>query len=391
LRIRAIRIVRPTSHSRGRWVAPARWLGRKSTLAVVLGLIALACGGKTAQTAQTANSGAPTAEFRVVRHQTWSVRQPEVDQLSILGGDQIAFPFASGADGVPDEAEVLDTRTGTTRVVARTSWPQGVIGWSTGTGDYFVWLDMSRVPDDSNGSAAWKLHDTNVTTGRDLLLAQSALPQAVFPLARAADGRVVWVQQSEQSTSLFFADLATARAKRLVLNVIADGVDVVNNHTVVLANGGPGRSNIELIDTSSLRSTRLTRNGLGTQPRANDGWISWAEFGRGSSGDPQSVWLDDFVGRGRPVEVAKGENRGNAVPGPGWAAWYPQADAVQLGQPGRSAVTLGHSIAVTTRISAAGNSLVFGSFPTGPSRGPDLGSTILNLVTVARSQGIPKQ
>jgi len=40
-------------------------------------------------------------------------------------------------------------------------------------------------------------------------------------------------------------------------------------------------------------------------------------------------------------------------------------------------VILGKSIAVATRISVAGNSLAFDSFPTGPSGTPDLSSTML--------------
>lgn len=344
----------------------------------VMCILLAACGSASRPVTARADHGVsatPTghvATLAVTSRKNWFIPEPGV--LLVTGFGQWITYGAGTTRDVADHIELLDTKTGLRRVIARTQYIGGQIGWLTASGDYVVWLDASRVPDDTNPNVSWVVYEEDVRYGTQRVLARSTSPQEVVPLPSARDGKVGWLEQDGGEGVLKFGDLATGQMRIVGRPSAADGVDVPNGHSIVYANHSEGHSDIVLLDVNTQRQSRLTTTGKATEPQGNEQWITWNQ--------PDGTWFMRTDPRNSAVNVSGGQDLGNAVAGPGWAAWWAGSD-VEVGDQSGHRLVVDHNLAVEARMSSDGSNLIYGTETAEEAQtGQDVGTNLV-LLTIS--------
>jgi hypothetical protein len=130
-----------------------------------------------------------------------AVPHSEIGPLA-LNGHTVVFPFTESGGPDSDSVKLFDADTHIERVVAHTAYPQGLINWAAGSGDWVAWVDQSRRQSDSEPDVLWRVHALDTRTGRQLLLASNEKrPDPFVPQVHGTGDWFYWTQAEPNRTA----------------------------------------------------------------------------------------------------------------------------------------------------------------------------------------------
>ncbi len=112
-----------------------------------------------------------------------------------LDADRVVFPLADEGGADWRSVGVLDVGAHTQQVVAHSEFPQGLVNWVAGTGDWVAWVDQSRRQSDSDPNVLWRVRAKNLATGEERLLAGNGTTGDPFvPRVHGDAGFFYWTE-----------------------------------------------------------------------------------------------------------------------------------------------------------------------------------------------------
>ncbi|GAA1947744.1 hypothetical protein GCM10009798_03580 [Nocardioides panacihumi] len=110
-----------------------------------------------------------------------------------VGRDIVVLPTQEPGAPSWNTVTVVDPAAGTSRAVAHSAWPRGLINWVATTGDWVVYTDQSHRQGDGSYEALWRIEAIDLVTGSHRTLASSGRKEsALIPVVQAQDGLVLW-------------------------------------------------------------------------------------------------------------------------------------------------------------------------------------------------------
>ena len=130
-----------------------------------------------------------------------AVPHSDIGPLALTGHTAV-FPLTEGGGPDWDSVGVFDADADTERVVAHTDYPQGLINWAAGSGDWVAWVDQSRRQSDFDPNVLWRVHALNTGTGQQMLLASNGnRPDPFVPQVHATGDWFYWTQAEPDRTA----------------------------------------------------------------------------------------------------------------------------------------------------------------------------------------------
>ena len=74
-----------------------------------------------------------------------------------VGGDIVVLPTQEPGAPSWNTVTVVDPAAGTSRAVAHSAWPRGLINWVATVGDWVVYTDQSHTQGDGSYEALWRI------------------------------------------------------------------------------------------------------------------------------------------------------------------------------------------------------------------------------------------
>ncbi len=253
---------------------------------------------------------------------------------------------AAGPDEDPNEILVHDLDSKQTRVVARTRFPRGTIPRVRGSGESLVFLDMSRVPTDSDAGSDWHMYEVSISTGkqRRLLSSTGKADREDPPIPSIAWPWVVWFRPAGDAYTLQSLDLREAR-ERTVARSPAGGQLSLDNETLTAYydddNGANGRDVFAVPVDGSAPPRRVTTSGKADFPLARNGAVAWQEPPGGrSEALLYKAASTDTVHRVSTPSSTWPEAGRNPFPGRGFVVWLMGSQLLVRAASGQSPPTV---------------------------------------------------
>ncbi|WGL52422.1 hypothetical protein P5P86_01015 [Nocardioides sp. BP30] len=90
--------------------------------------------------------------------------------------------------------------------VAKSAWPNGFVNWVGVSGPWVLYVDQSRLQDDSHMNVLWKIKAVNVVTGdRRTVASNGAKPDPWVPYLGSTEQGITWTQASKSRRADLYA------------------------------------------------------------------------------------------------------------------------------------------------------------------------------------------
>jgi hypothetical protein len=290
----------------------------------------------------------------------------------------------------PNQVTVIDLTTKRVKVVARSYYPQGQSDIAAGVGNYIAWTDQPTMQTDDGQTVSWKLHLTDIRTGRDQVIAASHGAERIVPVPAASDGHVVWTQlmKNQRAGEIHSYDITTGRNRTLVSGIGPSSTTVSGGYVVYDTATRQGADIFE-VSTDGGKPRRLTTSGKTALPRAQANRVVWQEP---NQGDPTSLWTEPLGGHGRPVRAVSQTTAGNAVAGSRFIAYWSSPDSGEHltvtflradGTPGATQQVSDLETAVPPRIASDATRIAWGEYLSGGAETKPDGPQIIRIQLAA--------
>lgn len=204
-----------------------------------------------------------------------------------LDGTTVIYAFADPGSTDWTHVGVADTQTGTERVVADSAWPDGLINWVAGAGDWIAWVDQSARQSDAQPFVLWAVHAQNMATGEEVILATNGdLPDPFVPVVHGQDGYAFWTEAEPDRTAREMIWKPGWDKPRTLLQhaemtpgseTATDGMLVFLSHPATAHRGRTVGGDCWAVPLDGSGSPRpLTHTALAMGCAASDGWLAWS-------------------------------------------------------------------------------------------------------------------
>jgi hypothetical protein len=205
-----------------------------------------------------------------------------------LTGDRVVYPFSESDGADWSKVGVLDVATKAQEVVARSEWPNGLINWVAGTGDWIAWVDQSQRQSYAAPRVMWRIWAKNLATGELRQLSSNGeTPDPFVPQVHGQEGYLFWTQAEADRTAREFAWEVGSRNARSILRHVemTPGSETATDGQLVYLSRAAGKHRGHTVGgdcwTVPLDGHEsphpVTRTALAMGCAATDGWLVWSE------------------------------------------------------------------------------------------------------------------
>jgi hypothetical protein len=336
-------------------LAGARYLA----FAAVVGLTTSCGGGASASGRRPSPPVTSQATVRPLDERLVTVARPAVSHLSVGGG---VFAFTEGPahtqTSTPDELEVrsLD-RPAQALLRAKSSFPGGQLDWVEAWGDWVVWTDMSRTPDDINPDSQWRMFAENWHSHKRLLLNSSGNRASGFvPFPRLSQTGVAWYEPSGNGARVTFLRWSNLRRRSIQAPFMpASTVDPTSDGELTTTRNDASGATVVATTLDSHRWHSVARTTHAALSRATGSRVVWQEP---ATGQPMSIWTC-VLPQCTSTPALLGMSEGNAVGGENFVAWLDTNGGVSYSVGGSAAQSAGPDVSVPARLAASEDTLAW--------------------------------